>query len=314
MNSPADPRPAFADVTVTHPLYHRTRLSWPAIFGGLVAAMALQVLFMLLGAGLGFAIYNPITSENPVENLGTGAVVIHGLSAVFSLWFGGWIAGRFTPVASRSSGWLHGFLVWCAATVAGVIVVSTSAGWILGDLSKLVGGGLSAAGKPVAAAVSGATDLAKDAAKNNNDLFGSFVSEATADQPSNAPRAASVRAKREISLAVARLFNPLQKEKMADNKAALVKTLTDDAGMKQPDAERLVNDWTDSYNRLRSDLEAAKADAEAKAKVAAEKAANVLAVFSLGTFVAFILGALSAACGGGHGAKCARKHDVIVEL
>src|SRR5690349_21256049 len=86
---------------------HSTPLSWAAILGGLIGSMALQVLFMMLGAGLGFALYHPITSDSPVENLGTGAIIIQGVSAVFSLWFGGWVAGRFTPRASRASGGLH---------------------------------------------------------------------------------------------------------------------------------------------------------------------------------------------------------------
>ena len=116
---------------------HCTPLSWAAILGGLIAALALQVIFMLLGAGLGFALYHPITSDSPVEDLGTGGVVIQGVSAVFSLWFGGWIAGRFTPLASRAAGGLHGFLVWCSATVAGVLIVSWGAGWVLGDLGLL---------------------------------------------------------------------------------------------------------------------------------------------------------------------------------
>jgi hypothetical protein len=312
MDTLSPSRTVVTDTVVTHSLHHRSRLSWPAILGGLCAAMAMQVIFMMLGAGLGFAIYHPITSDNPVEDLGTGAIVVPGLSAVFSLWFGGWIAGRFTPVASRSSGNLHGFLVWCAATVAGVIVVSAGAGWITGDLSKLVGGGLSAAGRPAAAAVSGAADLAKEGAKSSTDTLASFVDEAVANRAPDAPRATSVRAKREVGLALARLFNPTQKEKMAENKAALLKVLVDDAGLKQADAERIVNEWTDSYNRLRADLEAAKVQAEAKAREAADKAAKVLAVFSLCAFVAFVLGAFSAACGGRHGAKCALRHDTLV--
>ena len=119
--------------------YPGRSVSWAAILAGTSAAVALQVLFMLLGAGLGFAMYSPLTETNPIADLGTGAIVIQGLSAVLSLWFGGWVAGRFTPVGLRSTGWLHGFLVWCAATVAGVLLVSFGAGWIMGDLSKLVG-------------------------------------------------------------------------------------------------------------------------------------------------------------------------------
>lgn len=299
-------------VTFSEPHACRSRLSWGAILGGLTAATAMQVLFMMLGAGLGFAIYNPITSNSPIEDLGAGAIVVQGISAVFSLWFGGWVAGRFTPVASRTLGSLHGFLVWCAATVTGVIIVSAGAGWAFGDLSKIVGGGLSMAGKPAAAAVSGAADLAKDADKKSSDTFASFVDEALATRAPDAPRDGTVRAKRELGLAVARLFNPLQKDKMTENKAALTKVLVDDAGVKQADADRIVGEWTDSYNKLRADLDAAKDQAETKAREAADRAAKVLAVFSLCSFAAFVIGSLSAAWGGHQGAKCALQHDAIL--
>jgi hypothetical protein len=271
--------------------------------------MALQVLFMMLGAGLGFALYHPITSDSPVEDLGKGGVIIQGVSAVFSLWFGGWVAGRFTPLASRAAGGLHGFLVWCAATVAGVLVVSLGAGWMIGDLAKVVGGGLSAAGKPAAAAVGAGADLAKEGAKQSSDLLTSFTDQVLANQPADTNKATTVAAKREVSLAVARLFNPLQKEKMTENKAALTRVLVEQAGLTQEDADRLVREWTESYNRLSADLAEAKNAAEEKARVAADKAANVMAVFSLGAFVAFVLGAISAVCGGRHGATVAFKYD-----
>lgn len=302
---PSDP----ANYPYVRPHRHLwSSLSWAAVLGGLTATLALQMIFMLLGAGLGFAIYNPITSDHPIEALSTGAVVVDGVSAVFSLWFGGWIAGRFTPLVSRAAGWLHGLLVWCAATVAGVLVVTTSASWIAGDLSKVVGGGLSAAGKPVAAAVSGATDLAKDAAKQTGDALASFTDEAIAGHPADASRADLIRSKREIGLAVARLFNPQNKDRMADNKAAVTHALVE-SGMSERDASRLVDEWTATYDRLSADLKAAKDQAEMKAREAADKAAHVLTLFSLAAFVAFVLGALSAACGGHHGAKTAYKHD-----
>lgn len=284
-------------------------LSWGAVLGGIVAALAMQVIFMMLGAGLGFAIYHPITNEKPIEDLGTGAVVIQGISAVFSLWFGGWVAGRFTPVAARATGWLHGFLVWCAATVAGVLIVSLGAGWVLGDLSKIVGGGLSAAGKPAAAAVGNIGDLAKDAARQSGETIGSFVDEAMGNRTEDASRSGNVRAKREVSLAVARLFNPTQKENPAENRAAVVRALVDHAGMTQADADRTVTGWTETYERVKADLATAKDQAELKAREAAEKASKVLALFSLAAFVAFVLGAVSASCGGHQGAKFAFERD-----
>ena len=303
--------PAYPSGALVRHHHHCTPLSWAAILGGLIGALAFQVLFMLLGAGLGFALYHPITSDSPVEDLGTGSIVIQGISAVFSLWFGGWIAGRFTPRASRASGGLHGFLVWCSATVAGVLLVSWGAGWLLGDLSKVVGGGLSAAGKPAAAALSAGTDLAKEGAKQSSDMLASFTDQVLANQPADTNKAQVVATKREVGLAVARLFNPLQKEKMADNQAALTRLLVEQAGLSQADADRLVREWTDSYARLSADLAAAKQAAADKARVAADKAADVLAILSLGAFVAFVLGAVSAACGGRQGAAVASKYDII---
>jgi hypothetical protein len=309
---PSVPGVAVATVVPYH--HNRTGVSWAAILGGLVAALALQVLFVLLGAGLGFALYNPLTSDSPVADLGAGSVVIHGISAVCSLWFGGWVAGRFTPVVSRASGGLHGFLVWCSATVAGVLIVSLGAGWLLGDLSKLVGGGLSAAGKPAAAAVTAAgSDLAKDALKQSSDTISSYVDEALANRSPNADRAGAITAKREVGLALARLFNPANEGSKAENRAAVTRALVQ-SGLSQSEAERLVNSWTESYERLRADLAAAKDAAEEKAREAADKAAKALTVFSLTAFFAFILGATAASCGGRQGAAAAFKRDYGVGL
>jgi hypothetical protein len=287
---------------------------WAAVFAGLSAALALQVLFMLLGAGLGFAIYNPLTDNDAIAELGAGAVIIQGISAVLSLWLGGWVAGRFTPAGIRASGWLHGFIVWSAATVAGVLLVGAGAGWVLGDLSKLVGGGLSLAGKPAAALASGAADLAKDAVKQSGDTVTSFVDEAMGNRATGLKPNTTVRAKREVGVALARLFNPVSQTDAGANRVAAVKALVDHAGMNEVDAERAITDWTASFERLKADLAAAKAEAETKARAAAEKAANALAIFSLCYFVGFVLGAVAASYGGNAGAACARRCEVRTDL
>jgi hypothetical protein len=282
---------------------------WGAILAGTSAALALQVLFMLLGAGLGFAIYTPLTDAHPIADLGKGAAVVQGVSAVFSLWFGGWVAGRFTPIGSRLTGWLHGFSVWCAATVAGVLFVSFGAGWALGDLSKLVGGGLSLAGKPAAMVAGGVADVAKDAIKQSGDMLTSFTDEAVGRRPAGGNANDAIRAKREVGLAVVRLFNPAHQADVTANRAAVVKALVDTAGLSAAEAEKTVTAWTATYEQLKADLTAAKNEAELKARETAEQASNALALFSLCAFVGFALGALSASYGGSHGAKCAQRCD-----
>ena len=304
--------PEFSSVSHGYRGHFCHSASWAAIFAGLTAALALEVLFMMLGSGLGFAIYSPLTDENPIASVGVGAAIIQGISAVVSLWFGGWVAGRFTPVGVRSTGWLHGFSVWCAATVAGVLVVSTGAGWALGDLSKMVGGGLSMAGKPAAALVDGAVDMAKDALKQSGDTLTSFTEEAVGSRAAGFSVGQTARAKREVSVAVARFFNLTQQANMADNRLAVVKALVN-AGMSDADADKMVTEWTTSYDQLKADLAMAKNAAETKAREAADKAARALAMFSLCYFVAFVFGAVAATCGGKHGAKCANKCDACVD-
>jgi hypothetical protein len=290
-----------------YPIHFCRSVSWAAILAGTSAALALQVLFMMLGAGLGVAIYSPLTDVDPIADLGTGAVIIQGLSAVVSLWFGGWVAGRFTPNGMRATGWLHGFSVWCAATIVGVLFVSLGAGWAMGDLSKLVGGGLSLAGKPAAAVAGSAVDMAKDSLKQSGDAMKSFTDEAMGDRPTDIAKNGAVRAKRDIGMAIGRLFNPLQQATMADNRAAVVKVLVDDAGMSPAEAEQTVTGWTAAYDRLKADLAAAKNEAENKAREAADKASKALTILSLGAFIGFLLGAIAASCGGAHGAKCANR-------
>jgi hypothetical protein len=281
-------------------------LSWGAVLAGVAAALALHVVFVLLGAGVGFAIYNPLRDEKPVADLASGALIIQGVSAVFSLWFGGWVAGRFTQRHGSKLGALHGLLVWCVATVAGILALSTGAGWAVGDLSKVVGGGLSLAGKPAAAAVGQAGDLAKASAKRSTTTLGSFIDEGVAGRPTTSSPAGAIKAKREIGLAVARLFAPGQESNQEQNRAAVVQSLVD-SGVSQADANQMVSEWTKSYAQLKEDIRAAKEDAEQRARVAGEEAAHTLSVLAFCSFFALVIGAIAATSGGKHGGICAWK-------
>lgn len=283
-----------------HQLHARSTVSWGAIFAGAVAALALHVLFMMLGAGLGLAIYSPLTEENPVANVSVGALIIHSICAIASLWFGGWVAGRFSPVAARATGWLHGFSVWCAATVGGVIMVSLGAGVIVGGLTKMVGGGLSAAGQPAA-------ELASEAMNQSGETITSFVDEAVGNLPDDGPASERIRATREVGMALGRLFNPTQEGNTAANRSATVTALINHTEMSQAEADRTVTDWTNSYERMQDDLSEFKETAAKQTREAADSTADALTTFSLWAFVGFLIGALAATWGGHLGAKCANK-------
>lgn len=295
---------------VVHQVAPRSNVSWGAILAGTIAALALHVLFMMLLGGLGLAIFSPLTEANPVADFSVGAVIIHSICAIVALWFGGWVAGRFSSATTRSTGWLHGFSVWCAATVGGVTLVALGAGAMLGGISKIVGDGLTAIGQPAAEVAGSAADLAADALKQSDQTMTSFVDEAVGNLPEDGPANDGIRAKREISFAVARLFNPAKEGDTAANRAAVVTALVDHAGMSQAEADRAVMEWTATYERLQADLAEVKEVAAEKAREAADTAADALAKFSLWAFVGFLLGALAATWGGQLGAKCATRCEV----
>jgi hypothetical protein len=297
-----------ADVSLGASDFHRhysRPLFWGAIFAGAVAALALQIVLMMFGAGLGLAIYNPISNDSPVASFGAGAAVVQGLSAVIALWAGGWVAGRFLGRAGLKTGGLHGFMVWSLATVIAIIALSTGAGWALGDLSKIVGGGLSIAGKPAAAA-GGLTEMAKNALDRNRSMLASFLDEGLANRPSGKTPADAIRAKRDIGFAVTRLFTASDAA-MAENQKALITVLVDEQGMTEADARKMVEGWSASYEKLKADLDATKEAIAQRARELAEKTATALSILSLCYFAAFVLGAVFACLGGKHGGACASK-------
>jgi len=294
------PLTASSDVRI--PFYRS--LSWRAIIAGTVAGLSVHLLLTLLGIGIGAGMVDPITDENPFTAFSLGAAVAWGVSALIALWVGGWVAGRFVPSGNKHSGCLHGFLVWSLATIAMFVFATSSLGLAVGGVAKVVGQGIQLAAKPAAAAASGATDLAKDALKQNKDTVGSFLDEAMESRGNKDNPAATARARREIGYAVTKLFTPGNDVTPSEARTAVTRALVDQGGMNEADANQLVAQWTTSYERLKADLAAAKEKAEVKAREAADKASKALAHAAIWTFIAFLIGAIVSSVAGKCGATC----------
>ena len=71
---------------------HR-RISWAAIFGGVILVVAVQLLLSLLGAGIGLGTVNTNLGSTPTaSSLGIGAGVWWVISSCVALGLGGYIA------------------------------------------------------------------------------------------------------------------------------------------------------------------------------------------------------------------------------
>ena len=278
-------------------------LCWKAIIGGTVAAIGIHLLLTALGVGAGLATFTPMTDANPVANFSVGAAIIWTVCALISLWFGGFIAGRFSH--SLHSGFAHGILVWSLTLIITLLLLTAGTGMVLGGALKVLGEGLGIGGKVVAAGVG---DLAKAGVKRSSGQLESFIDEAVQSVPTNATPKASTRAKREIGFAVTKLFAPGNDITSQDNRTAVIKALVDYSQMTEADATKTVDDWTTSYKNLKAELERIKDAAEQKAREAADKAASNLSCAAIWSFFALLFGLLITALGGSCGARCALRH------
>lgn len=110
------------------------RLSWGAVFAGLVVAMALQILFSLLGAAIGLSAVSPNASA---KGVGIGAAVWLIVTALVSLYVGGLVVGRMAGVLTRGDGAIHGVLMWGLYTILALYLLTSGIGSLLGGAMQV---------------------------------------------------------------------------------------------------------------------------------------------------------------------------------
>ena len=278
-------------------------LCWRAIFGGTIAAIGIHILLTALGVGGGLAAFTPITDANPIANFSIGAAIVWTVCALVALWFGGFVAGRFSH--SLHSGFVHGILVWSLTLIITLLLLSMGTGMVLGGALNVLGGGLGIGAKAAAPAMS---ELAKDATSRNTAQLASFTDEAVQSAPATATPKAATRAKREIGFAVGKLFAPGNDVSSPENRAAAIRALVQYSEMSEADASRTVDEWIVSYKNLQAELERMKAEADKKARELADRAASNLSCAALWSFFALLAGLLASSLGGSCGAKRALMH------
>lgn len=137
---------------------HR-RISWAAIFGGVILVVAVQLLFSLLGVGVGLSTVNVNGGATPsASSLTTGAGLWWVISSVVALGFGGYVAAWLAGIELRWDGILHGLVTWGIATLLTIYLLSSAIG-------SLIGGGFSALGSVASTAGSGVEEAAQPLAQ-----------------------------------------------------------------------------------------------------------------------------------------------------
>src|ERR1700719_2982763 len=119
-------------------------ISWAAVLAGAITSLALTLVLLSLGAGLGFSVVSPWPTSGvsaTTFEIGTGLYFI--VMAMISSALGGYMAGRLrnrwagvqpTEVHFRDTA--HGFLAWALASVLGAILLASPATSLLSSATS----------------------------------------------------------------------------------------------------------------------------------------------------------------------------------
>ena len=264
---------------------HR-RISWAAIFGGVILAVTVLLVLSLLGSGIGLSQVNVNAGTTPsAGSLGIGAGVWWIVSSCIALAFGGFVAAWLAGIEHRFDGVLHGLIAWGISMLVILYLLSSAIGGILGggfsalgSLTSAAGSGISNAAKPMAQAAGISPDMLQQQAQgylqpNNPDPATMSPQDAQKDIATNL-----------VTFAKGGSDAPAAKDQIINVMAAQMHVSHDQAAKK--------------FNDAQAKLQQTRDQAVQDAKNAADASA---AAASKGAFAAFgmlLLGAICAAIGG----------------
>jgi hypothetical protein len=270
------------------------RISWGAVFAGVIIVLIVQLLLSLLGVGIGASTIDPSRQGGTPEasTFGIGAGLWWVICSLISVFAGAWVAGRLAGMPDRTDGMLHGLVTWGLAMLLLIYLLTTTVSSLVGGAFGVVGSAMQAAGQGAQAAGGAAAGAAQTGllgpfqedlqqligrARQQAQLTGQQIQQITSDE--------NVRSvvQKAVTAGPERLSE-------ADRQAA-INALVQYTGMSRPEAEQRLTQWQQTYQQ-----------AKQQAIEAAEATADTVSKASLWAFVALLLGAIVAAVGGMLGA------------
>lgn len=293
------------------------RISWGAVFAGVVVALVVQLILSLLGLGIGMGAIDPMQERNPFSGLGTGALVWWVVSILISLFTGGVVAGRLAGLPKTTDSVLHGLLSFSLFTLIMFYLITTAVGSVVSGVGGIVGQTLSLAGQGVASAAKTATE---QVTKNGIDLS-DLKNEASTilrqtGKPELNPNRLSKKAEQGAENAAQ---NPQNADNIIDqlfgdasksvDKQAVVNVIMARTGKSREEANRIADNWIQTYQNSKQKFEQLKKDAELQARKTGDAVAAAMSKAAIFSFIGLVLGALASAVGG----KVGEPHDIVAQ-
>ena len=254
------------------------RISWAAVFAGVVVALVVQMVLSLLGLGIGIGTIDPVQETNPLAGLGTGTLIWWISSMLISLFAGGWVAGRLSGMTRKADSIIHGVLTWSVFTLVSFYLLTTTVGGIMNTAGNIVSKAFSVAGQ-------GVSVVAPQAQEQLKQIF--QESGLTAEELRDP----------EIAQAFDELFTQ-DGRVVEQNKGQVISLVVEKTNKSRAEATQMVNNWIASYQSARTQWEQFTADARQKAEQTSSDVASAVSKVGIWGSIGLIVGGVIAAIGG----------------
>jgi hypothetical protein len=255
-------------------------VSWAAVIAGGIAAVAITLLLVALGTGIGLASVSPWSASNPSATTFTllaaiWLIIIQWLSSGL----GGYLAGRLRTkwtglhsdeVFFRDTA--HGFLAWALASILVAAFATSSVTSAIGSAGRAISGAAATATQAAASQASGSNGYFLDT------LFRKDQPEAGASSQDALAEAGRILAR---SVANGTLDSA--------DRAYLAKLVAARTNISQQDAEKRIDD---TMAQMKAAEDKAKQAADATRKATASGSFYLFFSMLIGAFIASAAGAL----------------------
>lgn len=282
-----------------------TKICWSAVLAGTVSGLMVQVLLNLLGVGLGFVAF---TFDQPMlKGLSIGTTGWLIVSGVMGMFLGGWVAGKSSQVPEKIGGMLHGLTVWAMGLLVALLLMTSTAGYVM-DLSvRAIGQSISMAGKGVASVGSGLMNLAPSLVDVGQQLMpeiNASIEELQTSLKESGQASAESVSQGLFTESMKQQLGQLVKDYLTesnnsgDTRQRVVDFLTKNMGLSQQQAEQKLTQWQEKYQALKEQANQKYEENKQTVMENIEQTSTGVGTLALIAFFSLLTGMIAAMAGG----------------
>lgn len=277
------------------------RLSWPAVFAGVVLALIVHTLLNFLSLAWNLA---AVTADNGVlQSVGVHSVIWLMVNNILAMIAGGWLAARFSAVQTGLDGLLHGLLMWASVSLLSMVLMLVAAGALMSGTVTLLDAALSWVGESASIVAKTSMQVALKSGVTPD------LSQAldAVKQQANKVLATSQKSVMDITVdefnqqITVLLTDFLGDNDTLDRHLARLKLrdfLIEHTNMDAAQVDQRLNDWQNAFKQLKEQFEQKAQAAKQTAQLAFNQATSTMATFSLLSFFILLSGGLAAGLAG----------------